>query len=569
MKNKKGFTLVEVIAVIIIIGILMLIAVPNVTGYIRTSRNATYSADVLAFIETIKSKYEMREYGPLLDDNEIMIVPIKSVTFEKGSESESPFGKYDYNRSYIIIVPENQKYSFYATVIDDKKIGMVFEKDSTISEKSIQEGINKDLPKISSLELPGAKYILNEVEYEQIEARQIKGNDVKDETVRVYVFQQVGTGITYEPIVNTNNIYTITLDNQGANTIGTERLYEKYATGWYSDSNCENLISKITKPAKTGSTFLGYYTEGAGQGEMIITSDGSIVTGKESTFSSDGILYANWNTSTPVKPAATCPTTTAYDGTYDGQAHGITVSGGSGGTIYYSTNNSTWRTTNPKRTNVGSQVTYVKVVGDSNHTDKNCSSRIITINKATPSFIATENNKNLEVGVSDTFGVVAYTIGGTLNWWSDDESITKIAGYVKNLTTINKSSGGTNNQFILTVKGYKKGSSFVNVKFTPSDTTNYNTVTLKVSVNVSQTCAFVYGDKCYIYAGASPGSANVNGIGNYEWDCLGNAQTQITPTGHCTDSYGAGAVAKGWEYEDWYIDGVRVAHCNCYKPKNN
>jgi prepilin-type N-terminal cleavage/methylation domain-containing protein len=40
--NKKGFTLIEVIAVIIIIGVLALVTVPAVARYITSSKNKTY-----------------------------------------------------------------------------------------------------------------------------------------------------------------------------------------------------------------------------------------------------------------------------------------------------------------------------------------------------------------------------------------------------------------------------------------------------------------------------------------------------------------------------------------------
>ena len=77
-------------------------------------------------------------------------------------------------------------------------------------------------------------------------------------------------------------------------------------------------------------------------------------------------------------PAAN-PTLTAYSGTYDGQSHTISVSGGFGGTIQYSTDNKIWSTTKPTRTNVGTTTVYVKVVGDGNHTDTNPISSTITI----------------------------------------------------------------------------------------------------------------------------------------------------------------------------------------------
>ena len=88
------------------------------------------------------------------------------------------------------------------------------------------------------------------------------------------------------------------------------------------------------------------------------------------------------------KADSTNPTLTAYSGTYDGQQHTIGVTGGSGGTIQYSTDNKTWSTTKPTRTAQGTTTVYVKVVADSNHTDTNPISSTITIKPATITYTA-------------------------------------------------------------------------------------------------------------------------------------------------------------------------------------
>ena len=88
------------------------------------------------------------------------------------------------------------------------------------------------------------------------------------------------------------------------------------------------------------------------------------------------------------KVSSTNPTLTAYSGTYDGQPHTIGVTGGSGGTIHYSTDQKTWSTTKPTRTAQGTTTVYVKVVGDSNHTDTNPISSTITIKPATITYTA-------------------------------------------------------------------------------------------------------------------------------------------------------------------------------------
>ena len=44
-KNKKGFTLIEIIVVLVIMGILLAIAVPAILGYVNKARDAQYLSE--------------------------------------------------------------------------------------------------------------------------------------------------------------------------------------------------------------------------------------------------------------------------------------------------------------------------------------------------------------------------------------------------------------------------------------------------------------------------------------------------------------------------------------------
>ncbi len=100
-------------------------------------------------------------------------------------------------------------------------------------------------------------------------------------------------------------------------------------------------------------------------------------------------LTGNTKSFTINKVAATNPTLTSVSAKYDKNAHAITVSGGSGGTIYYrtSTDNKTWgswSTTKPTRTSIGTTYVQAYVVGDGNHTNTSATgSATITITKPT------------------------------------------------------------------------------------------------------------------------------------------------------------------------------------------
>jgi len=93
--------------------------------------------------------------------------------------------------------------------------------------------------------------------------------------------------------------YTITLNNEGANTAGTSKIYERYGKGFYIDTDLKNQMSgtanKINLPQKNNHKFLGYFTQEDGKGTKVINADGSINTSLSNTlFSSNSTIYANW-----------------------------------------------------------------------------------------------------------------------------------------------------------------------------------------------------------------------------------------------------------------------------------
>ena len=94
--------------------------------------------------------------------------------------------------------------------------------------------------------------------------------------------------------VSINGLFTISLDNQSANSQGTATIYELYNRGWYSNSSATTSITSITKPDKTGNIFGGYYTGTNGSGTKIIDNNGNIVAGNK-TFTNNTTLYANWS----------------------------------------------------------------------------------------------------------------------------------------------------------------------------------------------------------------------------------------------------------------------------------
>lgn len=79
--NKKAFTLIELVAVIIVIGIIGLITFPIVNSTIKNSREKSYNAQVEMIIESSK-KWAVKNADILPDENETLKVNISQLIKE-------------------------------------------------------------------------------------------------------------------------------------------------------------------------------------------------------------------------------------------------------------------------------------------------------------------------------------------------------------------------------------------------------------------------------------------------------------------------------------------------------
>lgn len=61
IKQKRGFTLVELLAVIVVLGVVMAIAVPATTKYIQNSKEAAFYTNVRGIVDNIKNNTDLVE----------------------------------------------------------------------------------------------------------------------------------------------------------------------------------------------------------------------------------------------------------------------------------------------------------------------------------------------------------------------------------------------------------------------------------------------------------------------------------------------------------------------------
>ena len=77
--NKKGFTLVELLAVIVILAIILAIAVPSITGILNSAKRSAFEADVKLIIKGIEYKMLEKDAGTIVPTN---VIPGTAPTVE-------------------------------------------------------------------------------------------------------------------------------------------------------------------------------------------------------------------------------------------------------------------------------------------------------------------------------------------------------------------------------------------------------------------------------------------------------------------------------------------------------
>lgn len=116
--NSKGFTMVELLAVISIMGVLVLVATPMVSNIILNSRKTAYADIALSYIRSAKFKIVNKEIDKTFDSDTTYYIDVRFLE-ESGVIAPSPFG--DWVEAYVIYtITEEGIPSYYFLSLDEE-----------------------------------------------------------------------------------------------------------------------------------------------------------------------------------------------------------------------------------------------------------------------------------------------------------------------------------------------------------------------------------------------------------------------------------------------------------------
>ena len=131
--NRKGFTLVELLASLVILGLLMGIAIPNVVGTIRKQRKNTYIEDAKRLVTRARTMISANN----LDKSSGTCYSLRFL--DNGDFSDAPNGG-KYLRYYSFVRVNGSDY--YVTLVECTTCKNIGQEDlTTIPSGSVLQGI--------------------------------------------------------------------------------------------------------------------------------------------------------------------------------------------------------------------------------------------------------------------------------------------------------------------------------------------------------------------------------------------------------------------------------------------
>jgi len=278
-------------------------------------------------------------------------------------------------------------------------------------------------------------------------------------------------------------------------------------------------------------------------GSYIVTAR---LTDPDSVQWGDGTTADKTFTCSIAKADMEAPDIQNYIGEYDSNPHSISLNNATGKTVLYSVNGTTYNSTPPTRTNVGTTDVYVKYQGDNNHNESDVSTGSITITKINPVITVNNFTSNITVGYSGALFTVSSNVDGTFGFASENGIVSLNSA----MTAIS-----ANQEYVVTGSALAKGTVAINIGFVPTDGTNYSNYNDSVDITINNIAVSVPTASNYCKS-----NIRYNGSEQTLTNDPGTGYTFINNTATNAGTYNVIArLNSGYEWANGSIDDVTIS----------
>ena len=146
--NKKGFTLVELLASLAILAVIMLVAVPSTINVLDRSKKQKYIGDAKKMITLAESYIRGNQNISYPKDNKIVVLYLSRLN--DGTFTEDPDGKkYSMENSFVTIVRRNSDsnytYEYSVQLVNEESRGVTLSNLTQLNSENKYDYVKKNI----------------------------------------------------------------------------------------------------------------------------------------------------------------------------------------------------------------------------------------------------------------------------------------------------------------------------------------------------------------------------------------------------------------------------------------
>lgn len=227
--KKKGFTIIELLAVIIIIGVVTAIGVIAIGRYMDKAEKDTYLSNLKTFTKAARDMYNADRIPQEPKSNEALVIPVSVLDIDESVGYKSPYGEYILEMTYVILVKEADEKTYYIVALDTGNAGIngIAESKLHVNHLLIEDDGIYDIKSLAQIEFEDAVITLGGRKYKYDPIRN------QNSAISTLILKEVEENSDFEYVKS-----GLTLHYDGIKNAASG--HDNAATSWYDLSGENN-----------------------------------------------------------------------------------------------------------------------------------------------------------------------------------------------------------------------------------------------------------------------------------------------------------------------------------------